>query len=98
MQRRWQAKLRGLEAFLRSPLYEQRFAVGPHTVGVLIVTTSAARLAQLKALSEQTSPAGFFLFTTFAQATPEHILRGPIWQITRRQGLFPLLRDAAAGA
>ncbi len=88
---RWQAKILAYEAFLHSPLYAHCFPLGPHTVGVLTVTTSPARLRHLKAASESVSGAGFFLFTTFADATADQLLSEPIWHIVHRPHRYPLL-------
>ncbi len=89
--RRWPTKLLAYEATLRHPAYLQRFPIGPHTVAVATVTTSEERALHLKTAAEKVSQAGFFLFTTFAAATPDRLLTQPIWHVAHRPQRYPLL-------
>lgn len=91
---RWQAKTLAYEAFFHSAAYPKCFPLDPHAVAVLTVTTSLERALHLKAASERVSRAGFFLFTTFADATRERLLTQPIWHIVHRPDRYALLGSA----
>jgi hypothetical protein len=93
---RWPTKILAYEAFLQSPAYPKCFPLGPHTVAVLTVTTSDQRALHLKVASEKVSQAGFFLFTTFTDATNKCPLTDPIWHIVHHPDRYALLGGASS--
>jgi hypothetical protein len=81
---RFKTKVLAYIEYWHSRKYEARYK--SRSFNVLTVTTSGARLANLKKITEEalkekkrTELAASFWFTMFDQVTPESVLRSPIW-------------------
>lgn len=82
-------KIRAYLAYYRSGQYTRRY--GTQAMRVLVVTTSATRLANLKTMTEQVGGGQHFWFTTFDQIDAERVLAHPIWQVAGDARRFALL-------
>ncbi|MBL8163271.1 MAG: replication-relaxation family protein [Anaerolineae bacterium] len=82
------------EAYIRSGQYQARFAA--KSLRVLIVTTTARRLANLKAVTKQAGGDRKYWFSTFAELTPETVLTAPIWQTMESSARQPLIALTSA--
>jgi hypothetical protein len=86
----WVRKVRKyVEYTKKGGLFRQRYGV--ESVAVLTVTTSDARLAHLKAITEQVGGKKRFWFTTFDRISPTTILTDPIWEIATKKGRHSFL-------
>ena len=55
------------------------------------MTTSQARMRNLREIAERLGGNGMFMFTTFDQVTPETILTVPIWSVAGHAEPKPLV-------
>lgn len=65
-------------AYLKSPLYAQRFGVA-FGRWLVVVKAGPTRLEHLVAEAKRAGEAGAFYFTTFDALSPETVFRAPIW-------------------
>jgi hypothetical protein len=78
------------QLYYTSGLYQKRY--GAQGMRVLIVTTSATRLTNLKQITERMGGKTRFWFTTFAAImADDYLLTTPIWQIASKDGFHPLI-------
>ena len=88
-------KILGYREYYRTGLYQQKFdqehRYEEFPMLVLTVTTSAQRMANLKAVAETCGAGEEFWFTTFDQVTPRSVLERPIWEIAGQDGRFSLV-------
>lgn len=84
-------KLRGYAAFYRSDNYEKKY--GTDAIGVLTVTTSKRRLANLIDLVPDADEEGsdMFWFTTLDRISARTVLTEPIWEIAGKKGKHSLV-------
>ena len=87
--RGWTQKIRAYMEYYQSGLYEKRY----QTVSMLVltVTTSLARLEQMKAATEEVGGDSRFLFTTFENAQADTLLTGEIWHRAGHEETYSLL-------
>jgi hypothetical protein len=76
---RFKSKILAYIAYVESGAYSQRYQ--SKSLRVLTVTTSLARLANLKAKTEQAGGHEAFFFTTLDQVSSETIFHDEIWEI-----------------
>lgn len=67
------------EAYVASGQYQRRFS--PKSMRVLIVTTTAERMQNLKKTVAAAGGDEKYWFTTFSQVTEETVLTAPIWEL-----------------
>lgn len=87
--RGWTRKIMAYVAWFGSKAYHDRY--GGRPARVLTVTTGPLRLDHLKEATERAGGGQHFYFTTFEQATAEHILTAPIWEVAGAQTPAALL-------
>lgn len=73
----WQRKIRAYQAYFQSGAILARYRT--NRVRVLTVTTSRARLASLKDVTEAEGGRSRYWFSTFSEINPGTILSAPIW-------------------
>lgn len=74
----WQRKVRAYQAYFASSTIVAHYRT--NRIRVLTVTTGGARLANLKAVTEEEGGRDRYWFTTSAQLSAHTALQGPIWQ------------------
>lgn len=94
-QRTWAHKVKAYLAYFQSGgLYEQMY--GSQAGRVLIITTSAQRLVDMKGVTEEAGGNERFWFTTFEQLAAETALTEPIYCVaTQGMNRYRLLNNAA---
>ncbi len=87
--RDWRRKIKAYLEYYRSGLYQKRY----HTsdMRVVTVTTSEARLAHLKTITEEAGGKARFWFTTFERIKAADILTDPIWMVASRENRSALI-------
>ncbi len=76
---RWRTRVLAYLAYVTSGKYEARYQT--RSLRILTVTTTAKRLANLRATTEKAGGGRIFWFTTFAEAMHEGILSEDIWRV-----------------
>lgn len=74
--------------YIGSSDYRKVFGVSAGTI--IVVTTTPARLANLKAATERVGGAGLFYFTTFDKVSVDSVLEKPIWHLSGSKKLFSI--------
>lgn len=87
--RGWTQKIKAYMEYYQSGLYEKRYNTA--SMLVLTVTTSPARLVQMKEATEEAGGDSRFLFTTFENAQADTLLTGEIWYRAGREETYSLL-------
>jgi hypothetical protein len=82
-------EIRAYQAYIDSGAYHARF--GSRGLRVLTVTTSPARLANLKRIPEEVGGRSRFWFTTMPEVTPETVLTEAIWAVAGRDDRHALV-------
>jgi hypothetical protein len=84
-------KIRVYIEYHRSGAYEKRD--GGKGLRVLTITTSEARLSNLKRITEDAAGGrSRFWFTTMAEVTPATVLTAPMWRVAGRNDLHSLIQ------
>lgn len=86
---RWKTRVLGYKTYTESGKYEQRYHT--RSLRILTVTTTQARLENLKKTTEAASNQKLFWFTTLDQITPETVFIAPIWLRVGEDTPIPLL-------
>ncbi len=76
---RWRTRVLAYLVYTTSGRYEERYHT--RSLRVLTVTTTAKRLANLRATTEKAGGGRIFWFTTLAEAIHKGILSGEIWRV-----------------
>lgn len=84
------------QAYTASGQYQARYS--KTSLRVLVITTSARRLANLKATTREAGGDRKYWFTTFDRVTPATVLTGAIWQRLGDDTQQPLVRPVDGGA
>lgn len=73
-------------AYIESSTYQERF--GAQTARVLVVTTGAKRVENMKRKTERAvgKKAGYFWFTSFQELSPNTFFEKPVWYIGGGEG------------
>lgn len=87
--RGWIQKIKAYMEYYQSGLYEKRYQTT--SMLVLTITTSQARLAQMKETTEEVGGDSRFLFTTFENAQADMLLTGEIWYRAAHAESYSLL-------
>lgn len=87
--KRFKQKILAYQAYYANGLYEKRYQT--KSLRVLTITSSQARVDSLLRSTEEAGGKQRFWFTTLAQATPDHILTAPIWQVAQKEGSHLLI-------
>ena len=83
------------QAYTASGQYQARYS--KTSLRVLVITTSARRLANLKVTTREAGGDRKYWFTTFDRVTPETVLTGAIWERLGDNTHHPLVRPVDAG-
>jgi hypothetical protein len=87
--KRFKTKIEAYLAYIDGGGYEKRY--GTKGLRVLTVTESAARLENLRRVTEDAGGKSRFWFATLPQLRVENVLSQPIWQVAGREGLSTLI-------
>lgn len=85
----WTRKVPGYLAYLHSGAFGDRYKA--RSFRVLTVTTSPARLATLKRVTEEAGGKTIFWFGTLSQLSPATMLTEAIWQVASTPDLHALV-------
>jgi len=77
--KRFKTKILAYQVYYESGAYQRRFQT--KSLRVLTVTTSHARLENLKRVTEEAGGKLRFWFSTLTHMLPEHVLTAPIWEL-----------------
>jgi hypothetical protein len=86
---RFKTKIRAYRVYYESGAYQRRYET--RSLRVLTVTTSAARVANLRRVTEEAEGKQRFWFTTLEQITPQTVIATPIWTVATMRALQPLV-------
>jgi hypothetical protein len=86
---RFKTKIMAYQVYYQGGGYQRRF--GTKSLRVLTVTTSEARAASLRRVTEEAEGKQRFWFTTLACVKPETVLTMPIWSIATKERNEPLV-------
>jgi hypothetical protein len=86
---RFKTKIRAYRVYYESGAYQRRYET--RSLRVLTVTTSAARVANLRRVTEEAEGKQRFWFTTLEQITPQTVIATPIWSVATMRALQPLV-------
>lgn len=90
---RWKTKIKAYQSYYASGAYQRRF--GMKSLRVLTVTSSLARLTNLRHATETVGGGQRFWFTVLERVEDITVLSAPIWEVAQRDGLHPLIDPAA---
>jgi len=87
--RRFKNKILAYQMYYQSGMYEKRY--NTKSLRVLTVASSPNRVNNLVRVTQEADGKQRYWFTTLANATPENILRQPIWQVATNPGTHILI-------